>query len=201
MEDLMTDQNYTHATLVVDTSSSMSSVQKEAQTAINQFFADQRAAEGSLSISLIQFSSGLREVHTFKDIKEVPEFELKPGGWTALFDAVGHAITATGKQLAALPEDRRPANVLIAIITDGEENASQRYNLSQLKEMIETQQSVYSWHFSFLGADASSWQGEAMGVANVTKYKNENQAGMYHSFSQSTSSLRATGAYSMPDNV
>ena len=40
----------------------------------------------------------------------------------------------------------------VAIITDGEENTSRKYNIDQINSMIRTQEDVYNWSVMFLGA-------------------------------------------------
>jgi hypothetical protein len=71
---------------------------------------------------------------------------------TALYDAIGIQIDALGKRLALTPEDQRPGKVIFVIQTDGQENASIRYDLRKLNSMIEHQKSVYSWDFMFIGS-------------------------------------------------
>lgn len=97
----MTDRNYTHVTLVVDRSGSMQTVRTDAQGAINQYIADQRNQAGRLTFTLIEFDGVIDTVADFQPIAAVSDYQLKPRGMTALFDAVGHAITSTGTRLAA----------------------------------------------------------------------------------------------------
>ena len=52
------------------------------------------------------------------DIKSVEECGLEPRGSTALLDALGRAITTTGRRLKALDEGDRPSLVIICVITD-----------------------------------------------------------------------------------
>lgn len=90
-------------------------------------------------------------------IKDVPKYTLVPRGMTALLDAVGRAINEAGCRLAAIPEDQRPGLVVFVIVTDGQENSSHEFTRAQIKEMIERQQSVYSWQFTFLGANQDAF--------------------------------------------
>ena len=78
---------------------------------------------------------------------------FQPRGSTALLDAIGRTIDATGVRLAALPEAERPDKVMVVIITDGEENASVQYTRAQIFSMITLQQDVYHWSFLFLAAN------------------------------------------------
>ena len=58
-----------------------------------------------------------------------------------------------GERLAATPEAQRPAKVIVAILTDGLENASKDYSRDKVAKMIQRQQQKYSWEFIFLAAN------------------------------------------------
>ena len=79
---------------------------------------------------------------------------------TALYDAVGKAIISTGKRLSHIAESERPEKIIFLIQTDGEENASKKHTLKDVKSMIKEQQEKYSWEFVFLGSNI-----DAVGVA------------------------------------
>src|SRR4029450_4606329 len=82
----------------------------------------------------------------------------QPRGCTALLDAVGQTIDDLGNRLAALTEKDRPGQVIVAILTDGLENASQRFNWKEIAGKIKHQTDTYKWIFLLLGAnqDASA---------------------------------------------
>ena len=90
-------------------------------------------------------------------IKDVPplinEHTYVPRGTTALLDAIGRTINTIGERLDKTPEPERPAKVIVAILTDGLENASQEFSRQQVFETIKRQREVYSWEFIFLGAN------------------------------------------------
>jgi hypothetical protein len=88
-----------------------------------------------------------------------------PHGTTALLDAIGRTINTLGERLDRAPEPERPGNVIVAILTDGLENASQEFKRKEIFKMIKHQGEVYSWEFVFLGAkqDAIS-TGAKMGI-------------------------------------
>ena len=76
----------------------------------------------------MQFDNEYEEVYTGRAIAEVPSLTLVPRGSTAMLDAIGRAVNATGARLAALPEDQRPGTVIVGIMTDGLENASREFS-------------------------------------------------------------------------
>lgn len=162
-------KDLTDITLIVDRSGSMRSCASEAQNGINVFIKEQKEKVGNAIFSLMQFDVEHEYIFESLPISNVGRYKLEPRGMTALLDAVGKVITETGKRLENMNEEDRPGLVVIAIITDGEENASHNFTKDQIKEMIEHQQSVYNWQFTFLGAnqDAFSEAGE-IGIKGKT---------------------------------
>ena len=113
--------------------------------------------EGECAVSYFDFNSKVTEVYRGKNVKDInSELEYTPFGMTALMDGVGIAIDTIGKWLNSMPEDEKPEQNLIVIITDGKENFSKEYSASRVREMIKQQQDKYSWKFVFLGADLTN---------------------------------------------
>lgn len=156
----------TDVTLIVDRSGSMTKCRQEAETGVNRFIEEQKKQPGECLFSLVQFDSEYEFVHNGIPIMDVPPYKLIPRDMTALLDAVGRAINSVGCRLAAMPEEQRPSLVAFVIVTDGEENASHEFTKSQIKEMIERQQNVYSWKFTFLGANQDAFaEAGALGIS------------------------------------
>lgn len=199
----MTDREYTHWTLVVDRSGSMQGVKDDAQGGINKAFDEQRALPGRLTLALYQFDTEIDLVVPYQDITTVGTYTLIPRNMTALLDAVGKAITETGEYLAKMPEERRPANVLVTIVTDGLENSSQEWTLEQVRELIKRQQDTYKWIVAFIGAGDTAWMGRDIGTYSVSTYtgtKSGTQAA-YDSASASLVGLRSAGVYIAPEVI
>ena len=53
----------------------------------------------------------------------------------------------------SLPESDRPGAVIVAILTDGLENASTHFKWRDIAEKIRHQRDSYQWEFLFLGAN------------------------------------------------
>ena len=66
---------------------------------------------------------------------------------------MGRLISALGERLAAKPEAERPEHVIVAIFTDGLENASKEFTQGKVAEMVKTQQEQFNWKFLFSGAN------------------------------------------------
>ena len=115
----------------------------------------------------MQFDTEYEFVQNGSPIADVGPYQLKPRGSTALLDAVGRAINETGRRLNDMDEADRPGLVVFVIVTDGQENSSCEFSLAKIREMIEHQQSVYKWQFSFLAANQDAFaEGAAMGIAH-----------------------------------
>lgn len=158
----------TSIVMILDKSGSMTPLRDDVIGGFNTFLNDQQAEGDNAELTLIQFDDEYNINYVCKPIAEVGSLaavDYVPGGSTALLDAVGRAINEVGANLAKRPEEERPNKVFVGIFTDGQENASKEFNLSQIKEMIEHQQEKYSWVFQFFGSgiDAFSEAGR-MGI-------------------------------------
>lgn len=148
--------HHTDITLILDRSGSMNKIRQATIDGFNDFIAEQRQLPGTVTISLVQFSNRRKVSYTAAPIHDVPRLdseEYKPGGGTALLDAISETIDETGRRLASLAERELPSAVIVAILTDGKENSSRRFTHPQVVGRIKHQQSVYNWNFLFLAAD------------------------------------------------
>lgn len=162
----MTDQQLTHIYVLLDRSGSMQSIKGDVEGGFAAFVEEQRAAEGSCRVTLARFDDRYEEVFADVPVADVPPLELQPRGSTALLDAMGRLITEAGTRLAALPEDRRPGTVVVAIMTDGLENASREWTHAAIKSLVEQQTKGYGWQFLYMGADQDAIEvGASIGVA------------------------------------
>lgn len=147
-------KDYTDITIILDRSGSMASVKEASESGLQEFIQEQKKVKGDLTrVSLVQFDTKCEIVYANRKLNDIDKFNLKPGGMTALNDAIGKTIIETGDRIRDLPEEERPENVVVVIMTDGLENASQEYNSENIKKMIKEQETKYSWTFVFLGAN------------------------------------------------
>lgn len=184
----------TDVTVVLDRSGSMQVCRTDAEGGLNAFIEDQKKEAGECKFTLVQFDSLWEIVHECVDIRDVPHCDLRPGGATALLDAVGTAIARTGDRLAKMDEEDRPGLVIFVIITDGEENASREYTLGQVKAMITHQQEKYGWKFTFLGANQDAFaSGASMGISHMSSatYRTQKTAQTFAAMSASVGRARS----------
>lgn len=149
------DKSKTEIVLLIDKSGSMSCLRQTVIESVNAFLKDQKDCEGTATVTMYAFDDEVMVMQECRPLENVPELTREnydPDGCTALLDAVGTAIDDTGKRLASLPEEQRPGNVIIGIMTDGFENSSRRYKWKDIADRIAHQREKYSWRFMFFGA-------------------------------------------------
>ena len=161
-------KSYTHVALVLDASGSMSSIKNATISTMKEFFESLKSPEDKTVIDLWQFDDRVRHLIKGADIEKggVRAIEnYSTSGCTALYDAICIGIDELGKKFEAMNENDRPDAVVFAILTDGFENASQFFNINDVKARIEHQSSKYSWTFRFLAANQDAvLTGSEMGL-------------------------------------
>jgi uncharacterized protein YegL len=150
--------NLTEIAFILDQSGSMDSIKAGTLEGVNAFLDQQKRENAAYPVrfSLTLFSTKIEARHSSAPVTDVPslsETTYLPDGGTALLDAIGMTIDSLGKRLAETPEAERPAKVIVAIMTDGEENSSRIFSWDQISEKIKHQTDVYKWEFLFMGAN------------------------------------------------
>ncbi|MBR5315339.1 MAG: VWA domain-containing protein [Firmicutes bacterium] len=149
-------KNVTELVFILDRSGSMHGLEKDTLGGFNAMLEKQKNMEGEAYVSTILFNDRCVVVHDREDIKRVEpmtEEQYLVGGCTALLDALGGAIHHIGNVHKYARKSDVPQKTLFVVITDGMENASHRYSLNRVKEMIQHEQNQYGWEFLFLGAN------------------------------------------------
>jgi len=140
---------------VLDESGSMQTGQGAIVGGMNeQIQTLKRKFEGDLIepvVSFIKFSDNIVSLYEGKTLSDLSEFEQKgynPNGSTALYDAVGYTIDMM-QRLDGIDDEGNSA--LLVVITDGEENASHKFNSSQISEKIVALNKTGRWTVTYLG--------------------------------------------------
>ena len=113
-----------------------------------------RDLDQKIYVALTLFDTSVKDLITNSApncIQLLTRNQYQPNGGTALLDAIGSRVAQLEEMVT--PED----DVVIVILTDGEENASQFYNYAQIANKIRTLTDKGNWSFSFLGADIDAW--------------------------------------------
>lgn len=164
----------TQITILLDRTGSMSTIKDETISGYNAFIKDQAAAGENATLTLVQFDrftndnicEVVEEATPIRSVKPLTTDTYQPRGNTPLLQAICETIESTGRTLDRIPEANRPDKVVFVIITDGEENASERsYTKDRVKQAITHQEQTYNWKFLFLGANMDAMnEARAMGV-------------------------------------
>ena len=161
----MTRSDLTHLYFLLDRSGSMQSIKSDIEGGFAAFVDEQRKGAGECRATLAQFDDVYEVVYADRPIADVPPLDLQPRNMTALHDAMGRLITDAGAKLAALPESQRPGTVIVAIMTDGLENASKEWTGASIKALVSQQSNAYGWTFMYMGADQDAVEvGASLGV-------------------------------------
>lgn len=166
----MTDKNLTEIIVISDRSGSMATLANEAISGFNKFLEDQQKDQnGQCLMTYVQFDTVYEVVYNSVDIHDAKPLTTDafiPRGMTALLDAMGNTIESVGKRLSKTPEDKRPGNVTVVIITDGQENASQKFTHEAVKKLVKEQIEKYNWSFVYLGQNIDTFSsGRSMGMS------------------------------------
>ena len=146
--------NLLHICFVLDESGSMYNSIDDVIEGFQKLIDEQRKEKnGECIISLYRFSNTVKEDYIGKPVDEVPRLTYSPWGCTAMNDGVGTAIDEIGKWLSDMDESERPSKNMIVIMTDGQENASKKYDFDVVKKKIKHQEEKYSWTFVYMGTN------------------------------------------------
>lgn len=165
--------------MVVDESGSMEIIRKQALVGINETLETIRKMQKTHSeleqrVTLITFDSTHKNLFydnvPADDARSLSMRDYRPCGGTPLYDAIGMGIAKINAQAA------EGDNVLVTIVTDGEENCSEEYSLRMIKNLIEKLKKQ-GWTFTFIGTDNLDVEAIAtdMGIDNHLSFKEDEE--------------------------
>ncbi len=195
------DGRMTELVFILDQSGSMEGLEKDTIGGFNATLKKQQALPDSCRLTTILFNSDCRLAADRLDIQAVSpmtEKDYRPGGSTALIDAIGLGIAKIDGVQKAAATAYKAGNVMFVIITDGMENSSHRYTANQVKKMIEQHKEKEGWEFIFLGANIDAV--ETAGQFGISPDYAQNYVGdsvgtvtNFEAISDVVSSMRQTG--------
>ena len=178
----MKQEKLTEIVCIIDRSGSMGSIRDDAIGSFNTFLKVQQSLSGEALMTIVLFDDQYEIMHNGTRIGYVPPLTTKtyvPRGSTALFDAIGRTINEVKSRISGTEDQRKiPDNVIVAILTDGEENASTEFNLSQIESMIKMQIEKDQWNFVYLSADPKAFEDAGkIGIArdNVVRFEADSE--------------------------
>ena len=157
----MQNNNITELVFILDRSGSMGGLESDTIGGFNAMVDKQKKEDGLAYVSTVLFNSESKVLHDRVEIRKIQpmtEREYTVGGCTALLDAIGDAVHHIGNIHKYARSEDVPAHTLFVITTDGMENASRRYTVDQVRNLIERQKEKHGWEFLFLGANIDAVQ-------------------------------------------
>ncbi len=166
--------------IILDESGSMESIKKTIISGFNEVVQTVKGVakeypEQEHFITFVTFNSlktnTLLENEKVEKLREISEREYNPTAGTPLFDAMGNSIS----QLRKITQTHSEYNVLVTILTDGEENSSKEYNGATIKKMVEELKQE-NWTFTYIGAnhDVEAFAA-AISITNTMKFEPNEQ--------------------------
>ena len=184
--------NLTDITVILDESGSMLKNRGSVIEGFNSMLDEQAKLSRNTpklqaKLSVYTFNDQVRQVYQYFTINTrnldnlyLDNRSYDPKGSTSLLDAIGKAIDETGSRLASMTKQDRPGNVMIMIMSDGEENSSRHFDYQQISDKINHQQSKYNWIFKFIGTDQDVIASAAkLHIAKADTLSYTNDAGGY----------------------
>jgi len=153
----MSQKTQVHNLIILDESGSMNSIREEIIHAFNALLNNIRDVEKQFPeqehlVSFYTFNgSGIKKLHFMSPVDKMEPLDqqkYQPNNATPLYDAIGHGVVSLRESV----EGRNDCHVRVNIMTDGYENASKEYKMSQIKALIEDLKKQ-GWTFIYSGAD------------------------------------------------
>ena len=141
----------------------MSVIRQQAFGGINETLSTVRAMQQKYPdteqhVTLVTFDSVSMNWHyndaLAKDTADMRWSDYNPRAATPLYDAIGTTVSKLNGQVG--PDD----NVLVTIITDGEENSSVEWTLKMVRNLIDKLKRQ-NWTFTLIGTDNLDVEGMA----------------------------------------
>jgi Mg-chelatase subunit ChlD len=165
-----------HNLIILDESGSMETIKKPIMQGFNEIVQTmkgiaQQFPDQEHFISAVSFNGlGQKVLHDQDPVEKLEQIDAsryKPDADTPLYDAMGFAI---GKLRTALTGQEK-CNVLVTILTDGQENASREFTGAHIKKLVEELKSE-GWTFTYIGADHDVEQfASTISIYNTMKFE------------------------------
>lgn len=153
----MKAKHQVHNLIILDESGSMSLIKNPIIQGFNELVQSIKGMGEQFPnqehyITFVSFNSFGNKVHHFaepvKKLDEIDDSKYQPAAMTPLYDAMGFSINKLKKHLEKVED----YNVLVTIMTDGEENSSREYSGSAIKAMVNELKEA-RWTFTYIGTD------------------------------------------------
>lgn len=147
--------------VILDESGSMETIKNNMLNSLNDLIKEQKEIkERPSTFTLVKFNDKINvkyENFPLEEIKLLKSYDYIPSGSTALYDAIGYTINRF----------RNERDVLMVIITDGQENSSKKYNKEFVTTKLNEKKKYNNWSYVYLSCDLETFrQGTSIGLGN-----------------------------------
>lgn len=171
-EETVKTNERTQIICILDRSGSMSGIMDDSIGGFNTFIKQQQELPDEATLTVALFDDKYELIYDNVDINEAQELTKEvwyPRGTTALYDAIGKTINEVKANHLKL-KDEAPSKVLVCIVTDGYENASREYNVTDIKKIIKDCENN-DWNFIYLAANQDAFDvGSSFGISGANTY-------------------------------
>lgn len=174
---------------VLDKSGSMGVVADDAVGGFNAFLDEQKKI-GDANLTVVWFDTGFEVGYSGSIMDAVPLKSWPRGTMTALTDAMGKTFNHVKDRFSK----EQPETVVMAILTDGHENASVEFTKEAVAALIKEHQDKYGWEVVFLAADQDAWgaaQHYGISKGDTANYSSSNTMAGFSVMSSAVASRRA----------
>jgi len=188
----MENKHQVHNLIILDESGSMASIKNTIIQGFNEIVQTVKGVEKEFPeqehfISFITFNGlGHKVLHFMEPVSNMQQIDsqsYKPDASTPLFDTLGFGFLKLKQAL----ENVADFNVLVTILTDGEENASKEYSGLAIKTMID-ELKLNHWTFTYIGTDHDVEKfAMSISIHNSLNF-NKNEEDMKNMFARESSS-------------
>jgi len=147
--------------VILDESGSMGNIRKNMLDSLNDLIREQKQIkERPTTFTLVKFNDKINrkmENVSLEHTNMLTTEDYNPSGSTALYDAIGSTINRF----------RNERDVLMVIITDGQENASKKFDKQYVSTKLDEKKKYNNWSYVYLSCDLNTFQqGNDMGLVN-----------------------------------
>jgi len=174
-EKIMEAKHQVHNLIVLDESGSMQSIKDSIIQGFNEIVQtikgiEKQYPEQEHFITLVTFNGfGNKVLHFIDPVEKLDQMNFSrynPNASTPLYDAMGFSFT----KLKQILKNVKDCNVLVTVMTDGEENASKEYSGQAIKKLIE-ELKLNRWTFTYIGTDHDVEDfAKSMSITNSMKF-------------------------------
>jgi len=178
--------------IILDESGSMDSIKNATISGFNEVVQtikgiEKQYPEQQHFISFVTFNGFGVKTHLDKQavasLSQIDGNSYHPASMTPLYDAIGLSVLKLRMDLAS----HENVNVLVTILTDGEENSSKEFNGQQIKKIIDEQKNL-GWTFTYIGANQDVERVAAtISITNTMQF-NANDAEVHAMFAKENAS-------------